>query len=201
MRCEEVSRISLTHLACPHPQQYTGKGEDTLHVPEPNALFNGSCALCPSFGLSHLQECCSAGASQTKDMSWSIRGSHTDLPYYPPFTEETAQLCRQAGSREDGERNLSPLFTETSGSQQDGSLLGFCGTFWWSSGYTAPCFSVQPSLCTFPVIMLWTTVGSHPPVPCATQPQERSYAATRVLAVQQGGLRTGGSRWSVDIAR
>lgn len=50
------------------------------------------------------------------------------LPYYPPFTEPMAQHCLQAGSRENGERNLSPIFIETSHSWQDGGLLGLYGT-------------------------------------------------------------------------
>lgn len=129
-------------------------------------------------------------------MSRSSRAVCVGLPYYLPFTEQMAQHCLQAGGREDGERNLSPIFIETSHSWQDGSLLGLYGTSRWSSSYTALCFSAQLTLCTFPVTVLWTSVGTHPPVPRATQPQERSHADTKALASQQGGLRTGGAQAS-----
>lgn len=42
LRWEEFSRISPTHLSHPLPQQHTGKGEESLHVPESQVLFRGS---------------------------------------------------------------------------------------------------------------------------------------------------------------
>ena len=89
-------------------------------------------------------------------------------------------------------RNKSPL----AGWQFTGFIWDILVEQWLHS----PLLFCTTSFVHFPVIMLWTSAATHPPVPCATQPQERSHAATKALAVQQGGLRTGGSRQAVDIA-
>lgn len=57
-----------------------------------------------------------------------------------------------------GARNLSLFFIKASQSGHDVSLLGFYGTSWGNSGFTTPCFSVQPTSDPFPLIVLWTSV-------------------------------------------